>query len=612
MQRPHPRFIVAGILVLGSLSTMSYAVDVRISCDHEQVEMGRAVCVTAKVSGEATRQILLPYVNQRRWGAHERPDAAGEARFILPLPEIGPARIQVLAVPEASGGWLGLPFSREDLLLTGRPMPADEGVRSNTVEVEVQWRVPCRPDNGDTLVGMQWEPWFVGGARDWGTTYAVPLLGLYSSYDPQIIRQHLIWFMDIGVDFIMPDWSNHLWGKKHWDERGEGVNCLIHATQVTLETMAVLRDEGLPVPKMVLMPGLSNGEPATMEAFNEELDWIYQNWLRNPRFDGLWQEFDGKPLIVSLDTGGMAHPDARTADAFKVPFFKETLELSEEELDRMRAVETATTPVDDTHFTVRWMSSQNQTTGHDKLGYWTWMDGVIDAPVTYRDGVAEAATVSTAIFDHLGWTHPTANTRRGGATYVDSFNVALPHRPKVILLHQFNEFRGQGKGHGRGDGRDIYTDSYSVEGSDDIEPVSLTADGYRDDSGGYGFYYLNLTQALLAIYRSPEPADTVLAVRAPLADAVEDGPTLAVEWTVTGAPPRAYALAIDGETVADGLTVMRAEVDIAGLAPGPHRLKVTATGATTRYPLSSTHLDTVLDSPVPVSVEVPFNIKDRG
>ena len=62
------------------------------------------------------------------------------------------------------------------------------------------------------------------------------------------------------------------------------------------------------------------------------------------------------------------------------------------------------------------------------------------------------------------------------------------------MLHQFNEFTGQGS-HGYGPDKDIFVDSYSVEYSDDYEPVSLTAPGFRGDNGGWGFYYLNLTEA---------------------------------------------------------------------------------------------------------------------
>lgn len=55
-------------------------------------------------------------------------------------------------------------------------------------------------------------------------------------------------------------------------------------------------------------------------------------------------------------------------------------------------------------------------------------------------------------------------------------------------------------------------DSYSVEYSDDYEPVSLTAPGFRGDNGGWGFYYLNLTRALVEIYNGQADDVTVMAV----------------------------------------------------------------------------------------------------
>ena len=27
-----------------------------------------------------------------------------------------------------------------------------------------------------------------------------------------------------GIDFLVVDWTNHLWDKKHWDERPDGTN----------------------------------------------------------------------------------------------------------------------------------------------------------------------------------------------------------------------------------------------------------------------------------------------------------------------------------------------------------------------------------------------------
>jgi len=90
-------------------------------------------------------------------------------------------------------------------------------------------------------------------------------------------------------------------------------------------------------------------------------------------------------------------------------------------------------------------------------------------------------------------------------------HVAQKHRPRVILLHQFNEFAGQAESHSYGPDRDIYVDSYSVELSDDIEPISLTA-GYRGDQGGWGFHYLNLTRALINLYRQDMAECTIMAI----------------------------------------------------------------------------------------------------
>ena len=178
-----------------------------------------------------------------------------------------------------------------------------------------------------------------------------------------------------------------------------------------------------------------------MEALNEELNWIYQYMVRNPRFKGLWYEYDGKPLTVILDTGAMGVKEGKTETAFRVPFFKQTLGWTAEQIDDLRR---RNPPVDSSRFTIRWMSSQNQLTGHDKLGYWSWMDGSLKPTVTYKGDVAECTTVNPACFAENGWKAPEAWGRRDGWTYLESFKTALEHRPRMVMLHQFNEFTGQG------------------------------------------------------------------------------------------------------------------------------------------------------------------------
>ena len=164
--------------------------------------------------------ILMPYVNGRRWGSHEFPDSNGRALLLLPLPIVGTAEIEVVAVPRDTSLWCGLKDYRP--YLTGRPMP-NAGLHSNKIDVDVRRRdIPQRPEHPTAFVS-QWEPWFAPGSM-WTTAQAVPLVGFYDFTDPDVIRQHLLWLMDSGADAVLFDWSNHIWGlQKHWDERGDGV-----------------------------------------------------------------------------------------------------------------------------------------------------------------------------------------------------------------------------------------------------------------------------------------------------------------------------------------------------------------------------------------------------
>ena len=583
--------------------------NILISASRQSLPMGGTVIVEASMETSANESpqdyILLPFVNERRWGSHERPDASGKAAFILPLPNPGWAHVQVLALKSDTDDWMGL-AAQQELLLAGRPLPVEGGWRSNTLVLNVTRREFAAPAPGGTLFGLQWEPWFTGGAKRWGTTQAIPIMGFYDSYNHDVTRQHILWCMDLGIDFLFADWTNHIWGCQHWNERPDYVNALLHATQLALEVLADMRDEGLPVPKMVLFPGISNGKPCTMEALNEELQWIDENYLHNPRFKDLWLIYDGKPLVVVLDTGAVEDKRGTAESAFRIPFFKQTLELSAPELDAFRA---AQGPVDDSKFTVRWMSSQNDTTHHHELGHWSWMDGSLQPPVTYRDGVAESVTVTPSFFSAYGWTDKAAHGRRGGATYLETFKVALQHRPRVVFLHQFNEYSGQPEGHGMGPNHDIYVDTYNVEFSDDVEPVSLTAPGCRGDKGGWGFYYWNLTQTLMALYRGQAEGTTLLAVSNPLRNATVKGETLCVVWSTIGTPVNHFTLAMDQHTILEHATGNTAEITLDHLVPGPHVLTVTAEGATTRYPLSWLELDTHLDVPIPVSVDVPFTLE---
>jgi hypothetical protein len=610
-KRNHSLFfnLLSAILLLTSFSfhsckDQSSKFPIHISVDIDQVEMGRTIQIEAvlKDFNPGERMILLPFVNGKRWGSNEFADKNGTASFIIPLPNPGPALIQVIAVPAQTDTWLGLdPFDR--LLKTGTYMPESEH-KSNTCLVEVKDRDVPRKRSGETLFGVQWESWFLPESS-WETSQGVPIMGIYDNTDLDVYRQQILWFMDMGVDFIIPDWSNHIWGKKHWTERSASADGILHTTQLFLEVLADMRDEGLDVPKVALMPGLTNGPPTTMEALNEQLEWIYQDYVRNPRFKDLWQIYEGKPLIIILDTGILAEKKGTTESAFRIPFFEWSLTslglFDEASIDALRQQQGQ---VDDTHFTVRWMSSQNQTTRHHEFGYWSWMDGSLAPMVTYKDGKAESVVVTPSFFAEYGWTAPEAYGRRGGWTYLESFKTALEHRPAVIMLHQWNEYRGQAIGHGHGPNKDVFLDTYSVEFSDDLEPISPTAPGYRGVEP-YGFYYLNLTRALMDIYRGDAKDVTLLAVN--VADST--GNDLKLEWTTIGVAPESFTLNLDGEVILDRTQELAHSIPMNELASGEHVISVVANGVGTRYALSKYQYDLISDKLMPVVVERSVLVK---
>ena len=98
---------------------------------------------------------------------------------------------------------------------------------------------------------------------------------------------------------------------------------------------------------------------------------------------------------------------------------------------------------------------------------------------------------------------PRAVGKRHGASYLESWKVAFESRPKFIQIHQWNE----------------YAEQYNLEFSDEMEPTALDKCGYRG-CGGWGYYYMNLTKALISLYRKETPDITVLALSGPIPSAV--------------------------------------------------------------------------------------------
>ena len=431
-----------------------------------------------------------------------------------------------------------------------------------------------------SLIGMQYETFFtphnVGGYE---TAEAIPILGKYSSNDVSVIRKHEEWFEDMGIDWLLIDWSNMLWSQPEWEKHGGSTGEIEVSTALLFKTYSQMEREGKHPPKLVIMLGFQNGEPVPngVQRLNAIIAWTKANFLDKPEYKDLWLYYYGKPLLAILFNVSLACPE----------------------------IKTQTSGIVAPDWTVRWMGSQLQDTHVENCGFWSWMDGTIRQIVTRSEGSVEETVVTPSCFPiPRGWLDPRATGRDHGAPYLESWEVAFETHPKFIQIHQWNEFAGQTEGQGYGPAHDIYGDEYNLEFSDDLEPTKLDQCAYRG-CGGWGYYYMNLTKAILSLYRQATPDISVLALSAPYQPVVREK-EFPLHWRTLGRNPKSYSLELDGDVVADKLMGNSYTLSLSAIPPGTHHIKLTARGVHTYFDLSPSKLATRSSQPLPVTSEIEF------
>lgn len=436
-----------------------------------------------------------------------------------------------------------------------------------------------------SLIGIQYENWFTphnNGA--WDTAEAIPILGKYNSYDPAILKKHYDWFNYLGIDWLLIDWSNMLWSNPAWEKHTGGTRELEDTVAMMFKTSLELEKQGKYTPKMVFMLGLLNGAPVPdrVNRLNGIIAWLKTNYLDKPEYKNLWLYYGGKPLLTIL------YFPSDPCGQLKTDLAKSSLVAP--------------------GWTVRWMASQLQANHADRCGMWSWMDGNIQQVVTKHDGKSEEVVVTPSCFqlEGKGWRHPSATGRDHGAPYIESWKVAFEARPKFIQVHQWNEFAGQ-----KEDPKTkVYGDEYNLELSDDMEPTRLKECAYRG-CGGWGYYYMNVTKALISLYRKETPDITVMALSGPFQPGVVKARRLPLHWTVIGKTPRDYTISLDGKPIARNLHGSEYELDLSKLPPGKHRVALAADGVHTYYDLNPDRLTMKSATPLPVTSEVDFTYSPR-
>lgn len=455
-----------------------------------------------------------------------------------------------------------------------------------------------RQGEDKSFIGMQYEPWFFS-QKSWATAEAIPLLGRYNT-DESTVAKHFREFKDLGIDWILIDWSNMLWSTPEWEKHTGETKQLEEKTDILFKTALDLRRKGEYAPKFVFLLGRQNGPPVSNGSvrLNQVLAWLEQHYLDRPEYSDSWLYYQGKPLITIL---------------YWPPNPCQSLPKEE------------TSVSSDKRWTVRWMASQLQDNHAENCGMWSWMDGTIPQVVTRRDGRPEDVVVTPASFylpgTGTGWIAPSASPRDHGVTYLRSWRAAFNSRPAFIQIHQWNEFAGQKDNNGLQPGywsapsvnpkatSTVYADEYDLERSDDIEPTDLRACTMRG-CGGWGWYYYNLTKALIALYRGEAPDITVLALSSSSTNGIVRGRSLTLHWDYVGKDPSGFKLLLDGKRIATVERTKEYQLDLSGVSPGEHRIKLIAVSAHTYFDLDPRYKTRAVKQPLPVVSEITFSLRN--
>ena len=413
------------------LAPQSPSGNIVIEADKTDVGEGQNVVVTAIAKHAdgtpAVRSNLHARVNGRDWGAEYPTLDSGVAHLLLPLPETG-----------------------ENLIAVSDGTDTSEPV---TVHVHPRhFDIVLDPKH---LIGMEYETQFGPGNAEWGAAEAVPLLGHYSSLDERVLRQQTLWFNEMGIDFVEIDWTNNLTSPFPNKMAQECIN----ATDCLLNVYAKMGQH----PLVLILVGPEHNLWRNTEDkydgpwYKAQMDYIYQHYLADPKYRGMWLTYEGKPLVTHYLNGPRSSPPPEIRDP---------------------------------RITIRYVNAWLQHTHGDKHGCWSWYDQ--KATPTYYQGRVEALTITDGYpgIDAPGkdldnWLAADAGGKNYGETYRTQWEIAKKYKPLFLFINQWNEFGSP--------------DQYSVNLSNDMEPTVITEKGDPRPSG-WGFYYMDLTRKEIQEY----------------------------------------------------------------------------------------------------------------
>jgi len=144
-------------------------------------------------------------------------------------------------------------------------------------------------EKGDVQVGLGYNVWMYNWEDD-PNCVDVPFLGYYNSDDPIVLRSHVYWFNDLGLDFVMVTWQGRYYNP-YVDQ-----NCKLF--------FEVVKNYSKRVKACIIVEKTGN---ETNEA--EIYDYIYEEFVM--KYPTVYYYYKGKPLIIffSVDSTIFSYPD---------------------------------------------------------------------------------------------------------------------------------------------------------------------------------------------------------------------------------------------------------------------------------------------------------------
>lgn len=300
----------------------------------------------------------------------------------------------------------------------------------------------------------------LAGEGEWGRLYGFhywgkPALGYYRSDDKTVIRQHMLWLEDAGIDFIILDNTNVALAWKHMpsagSEKAYWTTMVSEPMKALLDTIVEMRSEGIDTPPVVNWCA-NDDNWSVVNAMLDEFNSI-------PEYKDIWVYWDGKPFFITTNGKGYTRDDITRR--------------------------------------VMWGLYGNNMPGSvltgNKLpvGEWSFLD-VPSLVSCDAAGNTEQVGVCVAAQRTYMSNTDTAIGRRGGQTFYEAWKVAFEARPKIVTITWWNEWAAQRFEDDQGNS--LFVDNFNREFSRDIEPME----------GGHGDTYYRLMKEYIRCYKAHE------------------------------------------------------------------------------------------------------------